>query len=740
MEPAEGPPTTVPAGSNQTIAGRERPPPLPDRCGLEHLDLRLLTSQSESGWLSLEHARSSGLADPATRRKVLMGAWILRHRVLFLGLLVVGSAALRISLTRGFAAPWIVPDEVIYGLLGESVWSSGEFSMRGAPVPYFSLLYPLLIGLPLHVHDLSLGITLVQCVQALVMSLVAIPVYLWARRALSHGWALTAAALALTPPALLYAGLLMSEALYYPVIALALFALAKALEEPTTLHYGLFLTATTVACSVRLQALVLVPAFVLALVLEAMFARSWTAIRRPTWALTSVGVVGSIFLALTVVGRQASFESLLGAYAVVGEARPSLWQITVAALQNSADVGVVVLGVPLLATLGLALAAARRGESDRASRALLSTTVAYTVCVVVEVSVFAATYVDHVAERYLITTAPALLICFCLWLQRDAPKSRGLVVCSLVLVGLVATVPVEAIASPYAAHDAFTALPLAHVSSSPLARAVLIGLTLVAAISTVLLAGRALRLAPVVIGASLLLLSVASAHQIAVLSRAEQNAAFGATQPNWIDEAGATHTIILNTGDQPWPALTRTVFWNRSVTSVVRSERASGYGPLQQPTTTVDLEGRIRDHHGQTIEAPYVVAPSTVSLTGTRVAETAPTDASHGLSLWHTRRTPITLATRTDGVTPNGDFTGTARIVIYACKRGHLSVVLLGKSGAPITISVDGKPQPPIPLQPGTVWYGQIPTPPHADGSAACVIRLHAAGLTGSTRIVFAPN
>ena len=43
------------------------------------------------------------------------------------------------------------------------------------------------------------------------------------------------------PPALWYGGLLMTEALFYPLVATALLALARMLEQPTLERQGLFL-------------------------------------------------------------------------------------------------------------------------------------------------------------------------------------------------------------------------------------------------------------------------------------------------------------------------------------------------------------------------------------------------------------------------------------------------------------------------------------------------------------------
>ena len=174
------------------------------------------------------------------------------------------SAVVRFAVARTFDVPWIAPDEMIYGLVGQSLWESGTLTIRDAAVPYYSLLTPALVGLPLAVGELARGVAIAQALQALAMSLVAVPVYLWGKPIVGTRWALAAAALAVLPPALWYGGLLMTEALFYPLVVAALLGLARMLEEPTLVRQGTFLLILSFAAAVRLQALVLLPVLLVA--------------------------------------------------------------------------------------------------------------------------------------------------------------------------------------------------------------------------------------------------------------------------------------------------------------------------------------------------------------------------------------------------------------------------------------------------------------------------------------------
>ena len=125
-------------------------------------------------------------------------------------------------------------------MLGEGLWSHGTLTLRGFEAPYYSLLTPALIGAPLALLDLADGIQWARLVQALAMSLVAVPTFVWTRRFASPWWAVAAAALVLASPVLHYAGFLMTEPLTLTVVTVALLMLARALEEPSMWRYGVF--------------------------------------------------------------------------------------------------------------------------------------------------------------------------------------------------------------------------------------------------------------------------------------------------------------------------------------------------------------------------------------------------------------------------------------------------------------------------------------------------------------------
>ena len=222
---------------------------------------------------SLDRERVAGsvaLSDRANHTGTRLGRW---HAVVGVGAIVLLSALARFLVARSFDVPWIAPDEMIYGLVGQSLWETGTLAIRESTVPYYSLPTPALVGLPLTAGDLASGVAVAQALQALAMSLVAVP-GLWASRLAGARWALAAAVLAVLPPALWYGGLLMTEALFYPLVVAAHSRARPHARTSDAGAAGAVLAVGEHRRPVRLQALILLPALLFSVGLYAWFARS----------------------------------------------------------------------------------------------------------------------------------------------------------------------------------------------------------------------------------------------------------------------------------------------------------------------------------------------------------------------------------------------------------------------------------------------------------------------------------
>jgi 4-amino-4-deoxy-L-arabinose transferase-like glycosyltransferase len=655
--------------------------------------------------------------------------------------LVVASTLVRFGVAQAFTTPWIAPDEMVYGMIGESLWSHGTLSLRGFDAPYYSLLTPALVGAPLTVLGLADGIEWARLLQALAMSLVAAPTYVWARRVSSDGWALAAAALTLTAPALHYAGFLMTEPLTLVTVTVALFMLARALEEPSAWRYGVFVAWTTVAAAVRLQALVLLPAFLVAAALDALAARDGRRLR-PVVGLGAALVAVAVLVALAVIatGGELSMRSVLGAYTPLGEGAPVDAHGAPQVLWHTFAVAALGLFVPVLALAALAGRVFSLRERDAAIRAFVATTVGYGALLVVQVGLFSSVYVGHVAERYLVTLLPLLAIALCAWVARGAPRELAVVlpVWAALLV-LAAVIPIDQLVGPGVIVNTLTPAPLAALSVD-WARVALVTCVLGAGALAVLLPRRLAWVGVVVVAVGLALVSADTARRIADASEQEQRVTLGSASPSWLDEASVGEATMLVTGDRIWTSIARAVFWNRSVHEVLRVAPAAA--PFPPETASVELgdDGVVRSADGAALERALVVAPETLVLAGEALVARPAGDAEvPGLVAWRPEE-PVRVVLRRDGFMPNGDFTGSARITVYGCRPGALEVTVLGKTGAPVRAFVDGIPVATLETPAGASQIHRIPAPPYADGTHACGFELQTDGLAGSTTIIFKPT
>jgi len=221
----------------------------------------------------------------------------------------------------------------------------------------YSLLYPAVMGIPLSLFGPSTGLAVVKVVQAAVMSSVAVVVFAWGRQVIADVWALVAAGLTLCIPGIAYSGMLMTETLFFPLVAVALWALWRVLIQPSLARQAVFLGACALAVLTRVQALALLPAALLAIGLYCVFRRDVSVVRRLAPLLSLIVGGGIVALALSrlsggrvhVVGVYAAAT---GGYEVGSSARDVFW--------HTGAVFVIVAGVPLIA-LGVLVAECARG-------------------------------------------------------------------------------------------------------------------------------------------------------------------------------------------------------------------------------------------------------------------------------------------------------------------------------------------------------------------------------------------
>jgi hypothetical protein len=625
-----------------------------------------------------------------------------------LSTLVRAWAGLRIP------TPWIAADEMIYAELGRSLWESGQLSILGQDAPFYSLVHPALVGLPLALFDTGFGYDVARVLQALVMSLTAVPVFLWARRLMAETWALVAAALTLSIPGLAYSGLLMTETVFLPAVTLAAWAMWRVLVTPTPRAQALLLGAIALAVLTRLQGLVLVPVFLLAVLLHAGALRSWTPVRRLAPALGAVAALGVLWLLV----------SGFGAYGPAGEASYDLADSLRFIVYHAADALLLVAVLPACALVQLV---ARSHKLEPPVRAYLAVATALTLGLVAEVGIFASRYVGRLAERDLLGLVPVLFLGLALWLDRGGPRTR--LSASLIALGAVALVlvlPLGKLVHKAALPDAFTLVPVWELGSY---EAVVWGFAGAAALAFALLPRRALVAAPAALALVFGVTSV-EASRFAASEAAGLEEAFFAGDPEWVDHTAGGDVAYFYDGEPHWNAVWEHVFWNRKLRDVYWLEGTRRVpGPLPQERVAPAADGTLAS------DAPrFLLASTAFTFFGAPASSIAQSGlVQKGLVLWQVDP-PLRLSTVLTGVQGSGDIYGPARMTAYACTSGSFALTLVAK-GAPVTVVLQsGANRVERTLAAEEVWSPGVPAAP-ADGR--CVLDVTPSGLVGSTRFEF---
>ena len=625
-----------------------------------------------------------------------------------------------------------MPDEIIYGELGRSLYEDGRLAILGNPTSFFSFVYPALVGPFLALNELERGYHVLKGVQALVMSLTAVPVYLWARSMARPGWALVAAVLTLAIPGLAFAGFVMTEVAFYPIVALVAWAAARTLERPTIGRQALLLAAVALACLTRLQAIVFLPALVLAVGLQVALDRTWLrGLRRFAPLLAVLVVAGAVLLGL----ERTTGTSALGAYGITAHVSYGLGDAIRFGLYHAADVLLLTALVPVVGAALLAARAFTGDERDATVRAYVAVTSAVVLGFVAQVGLFASRLLGRLAERNLIGLAPLAFVGFAVWLDRGAPRPRlATAAVAAAALGLLLYLPYDYMITQAAEPDAFTTIPLFRLRETypDLDLRLAVCLAAVGLLALVVLLPRRVRwLLP---ATALVLLAGASISASRVVARQATlfRPAMVGDPSRWIDIAAGGPVTYVYGGELAWSGgapVWMNVFWNRRVRRVVDLPGAEVVGPVPQLRARVASDGRLVLPDGRTLDGGYVVAAKSTALVGELVTLSGPSQ----LALWRAP-SPLRLASTTSGFEPTtGELAPSARLVAYDCHGGRLDLAVFATAAARVVVRRSGREVAAAELAPGQSWAPSI----RGGSRRACDFEVQSSGAVRADRFAF---
>lgn len=614
-----------------------------------------------------------------------------------------------------------MPDEAIYAERAIGFWRHWTLPVLHGQGAGYSVLYPILAGIPFATGSVARGYASLKLLQALVVSLTAVPIFWYGRRFMSNGAALLAGALALSSPLLVYSGLVMTEVLYYPLAALALLAIAHAVETGRLRHQAVAFALIAACVLTRVQAVVLVGVFAAAALVDAGFGREPRRLRLfwPVWAVI-------VFVGLTVV----AYPGLFGAYAGTLSGGYPVARSVRLVYDHLAYIALEVAIAPFAALLVLAALAAGGRERDPRARSVIAVALCATLLVSLQVGLFAARFAPHLLGRDLAALPPILFVVFALWLDRGCPRPK-VVASAVVLVtaAIVLGASWNTLTAGVALPDTMGIAIFQEVRFAQPATLVAIG-----AAATLLLFRFLPRRAWIVLPATVLAIlvgsSVAASNRVALNVHYAQRALVGSPR-TWIANTTSDPVTYLYNGDvESWNVVWQQRFWNPNIDDVVSLAPSFVPGPLPSSSQI-----RIPDSGRLPIHTRYVVANDRDTLVGTPVAHQDRGPEDYGLTLWRIDP-PARLLSVTHGVQPNGDIIGSAGVTAFGCRGGQLQLTLIPKASTTVTVSLDGESILNANIGNLEFWNGTAYVPA-SHTSGRCDFTITGGLLLGSTRIVF---
>jgi Dolichyl-phosphate-mannose-protein mannosyltransferase len=645
----------------------------------------------------------------------------------WLGGLVAVSTVVRFALARHSPAPWIMVDELIYSELAKSFADTGHFLVRDESSNVYSFVYPLLISPAWAVFGaVPKAYAAAKGINALLMSLAAVPAFFLARRVLSQWMALLAAVLTVAVPSMVYTGTLMTENAFYPLLLATALAIVVWLERPTVATTALVLGAALLCFLTRSQALALLPALLTAPLLVS----GRRALRefRVMYGLCGVGVV--LVLVVQAI-RGASPLGVLGAYETANSANYTVGEVSRWFLYHVGDLDLSLGIVPFAALLLLAFTA--RGR-PRPERAFLATSVALSFWLVLEVATFASEQSFRIEERNMFYVAPLFLIALLLWIERGAERPAAATAAALlVAAALPGAIPYEKLIGLNAVSDTVSLLPLWSLSDSGLGlgnvSAVVVAGSIAAALAFLLVPRRYVFVLPLLVLAYFAVSQQPIQVKQRQLSAGALHAGIRAPYRDWIDRTVGrdADVAVIWSGSTDRHSIWENEFFNRKVGTVYDTGTPLP-GGLPETRVTADRKtGVMRDPDGKVVRSRYVLTDGSVSLLGRVLAQ----DYQNGILLYRIDG-PLRQTTRVTGLYPQDTWSGpSVTYKRYSCRGGTLAVDLVSDSALftkPQTVvaSVQGREAARAVVQPSKLRVLRVPLEPQ--------------GLTCSVRFQVSPT
>ncbi|MFL5967751.1 MAG: phospholipid carrier-dependent glycosyltransferase [Gaiellaceae bacterium] len=570
-------------------------------------------------------------------------------RVVALVAIVVAGTIAYGSLGSQLRGPSVFADELIYMDATRSIADGHRPIERDRPYGR-GLLFPA-VGAPVFAamsNDRKSYIAL-RWLNALLFSLTAIPAYLLARRVLGVRWSVAVAAGSVAAPSALYTGMILTESAAYLTGTIALYALALALERPTTRRQLGALAAIVFGALARPQLAALVAAFPLGLGVRWMIAPPGArpgrdALRRLWPSAVAFGAVALLTVAAFASGR-ASLKDYQDVFTSYNPLAVLEW-----GWFTLGDLSLYLAFVPVVVAPIVVTYAWRRGRAgDRHDAAFVALLASATFVTTLVVAAFSSAEFgfSRLHDRYLFYVVPLWLILTALWVERRLPPSRG----EVVVGGVAAAILVATLPPRLLVHDGsvqFDAVgtgvwsrirDLDPARPSGLRLALALAALGVAALVLAVAIASASRRSVVVLPILVVFIANAAIVWKARIADADVHVFSDnrAATWSWVDRAVPAGRSVTDVYVDSGPCLERardpfrwTEFFNGRIGPVLRLGLPAPPGVVTDGTNAHIAGSRIVRTSNGPVSPGYVVAPPGLTFAGTRIA----TGTIAQLQLW----------------------------------------------------------------------------------------------------------
>ena len=596
---------------------------------------------------------------------------------LALAVLMVGSILVRVWLNRKIEAPTILTDELTYSQLAENI-ANGNFSLSSG----YGFVYPLLLAPAWALADFgTTAYVYMQTTNAIVVSLVAIPVFLWAKRMMRPWYALLAAALTLAMPSMAYSGMIMTDNAFLTVFVLACFAVAVAAERPKVLNQAFVVAALLLAMGTRAQAVVLFAAlpiiFLLTIVMEERATNSFSLAglgRRALrfWPLATLAGIGLVVVVARTALTSWKLSDVLQAYGAVTTGQYDAMTVARYAVWHAGDAALAVGVIPIAAALVMVGLAILNRSQSAAERAYLSTALVASVLVIIQVAMFTSWFSQRVSERNMYCIFPLIFIGMALWLSRALPRPRRVAgVAGAIAGGLVFVIPFGYLYQRAPSTETWAiVLPdflTRHLKggSDDVAILIAVGVAIALLVFGIVKPRLALYLAPVLLIAYFVVSQTVILHTLHKVSADYRNAPSLGADADWLDRALPDGgDVLFFTGSSLGASTDQVILWETGFFNKNQFTAAPWGTNIKFDAAT----GALTQADGSPIVLPkYVITPAAVQLVGRVVSD-------RGAFILQEPTKPYRLKQSSQGVFADGWTGPSATIDVYAGTSSPLRV------------------------------------------------------------------